>query len=137
MPIKKLSGRQEVIAATADFKFSDLVSGVYAPAVELPGGAIVVGGHLAITEVFNSATDDKFSIGDQEGSDAAVKTTYAVLSADIAAPGAVALVPTGKKYAKTSTVGAAWTGTGTAPTAGAGRLTVLYIVDGRSAFSQG
>ena len=137
MPIKKLSGRQEVIAATADFKFSDVVSGVYAPAVELPGDAIVVGGHLAITEVFNSATDDKFSIGDQEGSDAAVKTTYAALSADIAAPGAVALVPTGKKYAKTSTVGVAWTGTGAAPTAGAGRLTVLYIVDGRSAFSQG
>lgn len=45
MPIKKLSGRQEVIAATADFKFSDVVSGAYAPAVELPGGAIVVGGH--------------------------------------------------------------------------------------------
>lgn len=137
MPIKKISARQGVIAATADFKFSDLASGVYAPAVDVPGGAIVVGGHLAITEVFNSATDDKFSIGDQEGSDAAVKTTYAALSADIAAPGAVALVPTGKKYAKSGTVGVAWTGTGAAPTAGAGCLTVLYIVDGRAAFSQG
>ena len=137
MPIKKLSGRQQVIAATADFKFSDLASGVYAPAVDVPGGAIVVGGHLAITEVFNSATDDKFSIGDQEGSDAAVKTTYAALSADIATPGAIALVPTGKKYTKSGTVGVAWTGTGAAPTAGAGRLTVLYIVDGRAAFSQG
>lgn len=137
MPIKKISGRQGVIAATADFKFSDLASGVYAPAVDVPGGAIVVGGHLAITEVFNSATDDKFSIGDQEGSDAAVKTTYAALSADIATPGAIALVPTGKKYTKSGTVGVAWTGTGAAPTAGAGRLTVLYIVDGRAAFSQG
>lgn len=137
MPIKKLSGRQQVIAATADFKFSDLASGVYAPAVDVPGGAIVVGGHLAITEVFNSATDDKFSVGDQEGSDAAVKTTYAALSADIVTPGAIALVPTGKKYTKSGTVGVAWTGTGAAPTAGAGRLTVLYIVDGRAAFSQG
>lgn len=137
MSIKKISGRQGVIAATADFKFSDLASGVYAPAVDVPGGAIVVGGHLAITEVFNSATDDKFSIGDQEGSDAAAKTTYAALSANIAAPGAVALVPTGKKYAKPGTVGVAWTGTGAAPTAGTGRLTVLYIVDGRAAFSQG
>ena len=73
MPIKKISGRQGVIAATADFKFSELASGVYAPAVDVPGGAIVVGGHLAITEVFNSATDDKFSIGDQEGSDAAAE----------------------------------------------------------------
>lgn len=92
---------------------------------------------MAITDVFNSATDDKFSIGDQEGSDDAVKTTYAALSADIAAPGAVAIVPSGKKYAKTSTVGVAWTGTGAAPTAGAGRLTVLYIVDGSAEFSQG
>lgn len=135
MPIKKLSGRQEVIAATADFKFSDLVNGAYEPAVVVPGGAIVVGGHLAITEIFNSATDDKFSIGDQVGKDVAVKTTYAALSADIAAPGAVAIVPTGKKYTKPGTVGVAWTGTGANPTSGAGRLTVLYIVDGRAAFS--
>lgn len=137
MPITKKSGRQEVIAATADFTFADVTNGAYAAAVDLPGGAIVVGGHLAITTPFNSGTDDKFSIGDQEGSDAAAKTTYAALSADITAPGAVVIVPTGKKYAKPSTVGVAWTGTGAAPTAGAGRLTVLYIVDGRAAFTQG
>lgn len=137
MPIKKLSGRQGVIAATADFKFSDLTSGVYAPAVDLPGGAIVVGGHLAITDIFNSATDDKFSIGDKVGAASAGNTTYAAQSADITAPGAVPIVATGKKYAEPSTVGIVWTGTGAAPTAGAGRLTVLYIVDGRAAFSQG
>lgn len=137
MPITKKSGRQEVIAATADFTFADVVSGVYAPAVDLPGGAIVVGGHLAITTVFNSATDDKFSIGDQVGSAAATANTYAAQSADVTAPGAVAIVPTGKKYAEPSTVGVVWTGTGAAPSAGAGRLVVLYIVDGRAAFSHG
>lgn len=137
MTISKNSGRQEVIAATADFTFADLTSGAYADAVDVPPGAIVVGGHLAITTIFNSGTDDKFSIGDKVGSAAATAATYAAQSADITAPGAVAIVPTGKKYAEPSTVGVVWTGTGAAPTAGAGRLTVLYIVDGRAAFSHG
>lgn len=137
MPITKKPGRQEVIAATADFTFADVASGTYAAAVDLPGGAIVVGGHLAITTIFNSATDDKFSIGDKVGANAAAAATYAAQSADITAPGAVEIVPTGKKYTEPSTVGIVWTGTGAAPSAGAGRLTVLYIVDGRAAFSQG
>lgn len=137
MAINKISGRQEVIAATADFAFGDVIDDTYMPAVDVPAGAIVVGGHLAITTLFNSATDDKFSIGDKVGSAAATKDTYAALSADVTAVGAIAIVPTGKKYSAPSTVGLVWNGTGTAPTAGAGRLTVLYIVDGRSTFSQG
>lgn len=137
MPIKKLSGRQEVIAATADFTFADVASGVYAAAVDIPGGAIVVGGHLAITTIFNSATTDQFSIGDKVGAAAAAGTTYAAQSADITAPGAVAIVPTGKKYTEPSTIGVVWTGAGAAPTAGVARLTVQYIVDGRANFTQG
>lgn len=137
MPITKLSGRQEVIAATADFTYADVTDDTYMAAVDLPGGAIVVGGHLAITTLFNSATDDKFSIGDKVGSASATKDTYAALSADITAVGAVPIVATGKKYSEPSTVGVVWNGSGTAPTAGVGRLTVLYIVDGRAAFSQG
>lgn len=137
MPIKKNSGRQEVIAATADFTFADIVSGVYQDAIDVPAGAIVVGGHLAITTLFNSATTDQFSIGDKVGSAAAVNTTYAALSADVTAVGAVPLVPMGKKYAVPSTIGIVWTGTGAAPTAGVARLTVQYIVDGRAAFAQG
>lgn len=137
MTITKNSCRQEVIAATADFTYADVTSGTYAGAVDVPAGAIVVGGHLAITTIFNSATDDKFSIGDKVGANAAAAATYAAQSADITAPGAVEIVPTGKKYTEPSTVGIVWTGTGAAPSAGAGRLTVLYIVDGRAAFSQG
>lgn len=137
MTITKKSGRQEVIAATADFTFADVADDTYMPAVDLPSGAIVVGGHLAITTIFNSGTDDKFSIGDKVGSAAATKDTYAALSADITAAGAVPIVATGKKYGEPSTVGVVWNGTGAAPTAGVGRLTVLYIVDGRAAFSQG
>lgn len=137
MPIKKLSGRQEVIAATADFTFADVTDATYMAAVDLPGNAIVVGGGLAITTIFNSATTDTFSIGDKEGAAAAVNTTYSAVSADITVAGNIPVVPTGKKYTVPSTVGVVWDGTGAAPTAGAGRLTVLYVVDGRAAFSQG
>jgi hypothetical protein len=137
MPIKKLSGRQDVIVATADFAFSDVADGAYSAAVDLPGGAIVLGGGLFISTVFNSATTDQFSIGDKEGSAAAANATYAALSADVTAPTNIPLVPTGKKYTTPSTVGVFWDGVGAVPTAGAGRLTVMYAVDGRASFSQG
>ena len=136
MPIKKLSGRQEVIASTADFSFADLVSGVYQAAIDLPAGAIVTSGGLFISTAFNSGTSDTFAIGDKESAAAAVSNTYAV-AASRAAGGSNPLVVVGKKYLVPSTVGVLWTGVGAAPTTGVGRLTVHYIVDGRAAFSQG
>ena len=137
MPIKKLSGRREIIAATADFTFADVApSGVYQAAVDLPAGALVVGGGVSISTAFNSATSDTFSIGDKEGAAAAVGTTYAAAAAR-AAGGSNPIVVTGKRYTQPATVGVLWTGVGAAPTTGAGRLTVQYIVDGRAAFSQG
>ena len=133
MAITKLSARQCVEVATADFTYADVTDDTYMASVNLPVNAIVVGGHLAVTTLFNSATDDKFSIGDQVGSATATKTTYAALSADITAVGlAASITPTGTKYTEASTVGVVWNGTGTAPTAGAGRLTVMYIIDGRA-----
>ena len=136
MPIKKLSGRQEVIAATADFAFADIVSGVFQAAVDVPAGAMVVGGGLAISTAFNSATSDTFSIGDKEGAAVANGVTYAAAAAR-AAGGSNPIVPTGKKYLVPTVVGVLWTGVGAAPTTGVGRLTVQYVVDGRAAFSQG
>ena len=133
MAITKKSARQCVEVATADFTYADVTDDTYMAAVDLPLNAIVVGGHLAITTLFNSATDDKFSIGDQVGAAAATKTTYAALSADITAIGlGAAIVPTGTKYTEASTVGVVWNGSGTAPSAGAGRLTVMYIIDGKA-----
>lgn len=136
MPIKKLSGRQEVIASTADFSFADLVSGVYQAAIDIPAGAIVTSGGLAISTAFNSGTSDTFAIGDKEGTAAAVGTTYAAAAAR-AVGGSNPILVTGKKYLVPTTIGVLWTGVGAVPTAGVGRLIVHYIVDGRSAFAQG
>lgn len=133
MAITKLSARQSQLTATADFTYADLTSGAYAAAVDLPLNAIVTGGELVITTLFNSATTDQFSIGDQVGSASAGAATYAAQSADVTATGrAAVIVPIGKKYTEASTVGIVWTGAGAAPSAGVGRLVVHYIIDGRA-----
>jgi hypothetical protein len=138
MAITKKSGRQNDSVAHVTFDFSQVTDDTYMPAIDVPAGAIVTGGYLAITTLFNSATTDQFSIGDQEGSAASSKTTYAALSADVTAAGtSIAIVPNGHKYASPGTVGVVWNGTGAAPTAGNGILVVKYIVDNRAAFSQG
>lgn len=132
MPITKKSGRQPKFVAVADFIFSDVVSGVYAGAVDLPLNSIVTSGTLFVTTLFNSATTDVFSIGSQLGAAAAVATTYSATSADITAVGrAVTLVPTGIKTTEASTVGVVWTGAGAAPTTGVGKLVIDYIIDGQ------
>lgn len=138
MAITKDSARQEIISAHVPFAFGDVVQATYVPAVDLPVGAIVVSGYLAITTLFDSATTDKFSIGDKEGSAGAVATTYAAQSADVTVAGtSIPIVPTGHEYASPATVGVVWTGAGAVPANGAGILVVNYVVDGRAAFSQG
>lgn len=131
MAITKEPGFQCVKSKIVPFTYADVTDDTYMAAVDLPVNAIVVGGNLVVTTLFNSVTDDKFSIGDQIGSASATKTTYAALSADITATGVAATItPTGTKYTDAATVGVVWNGTGTAPTAGAGYLRVDYVVDG-------
>ena len=55
MPVKKNSGRQEVIRAYVDIAYSDLVSGAAAEAIDLPVGAQVVDGEIVRDTAFNSS----------------------------------------------------------------------------------
>jgi hypothetical protein len=138
MTLAKQSGRQDPIVGQAAGAFGDVVSGTYLASVDVPQGAIVTGGGLAITELFDSVTTDKFSIGDKEGAAAAAPATYAVQSADVTVLGTwIPIVPTGHKYASPGSVGIVWTGAGAAPANGKFRLIVQYIKDGRAAFAQG
>lgn len=133
MPVTKNPTRQCEEIATCDFSYADLTSGAYAACVDLPLGAIVTGGYLAITTLFNSATTDQFSIGDKIGSASATATTYAAQSSDVTTTGlAASIVPTGNQMTDVATVGVVWTGAGTAPTAGVGKLVVKYIINGRA-----
>jgi hypothetical protein len=132
MTIKKNSGRQELIVATVDIGFADLVSGVDLSALDLPRNAVVTGGDVVVTTAFNSGTSDVLDIGD-----ASNENRY-LNDANLAVAGRTVLIPTG--YVVTSSepaVTVRWVGVGAAPTAGAVRLSVHYYVKGRAAFSQG
>ncbi len=132
MTITKDSGRQEVVCADVGFSFDEFgASGVAEAALDLPQNAVVVGGFLVIDTAFDSLTSDTLTVGDGDSDDlyvAGIDGTAAALSA---------IVPTGKKYTVPDTIDIKWTGVGTAPTQGAGRLIVEYIVDARAMFSQG
>jgi len=134
MALTKNPNRQEVLVATCDFVFGDLVSGVFAPMIDLPLNAVVIDGALFVTTLFNSATTDQFSIGDKVGIAAASVSTYAALTADITAVGRAALaIATGVKVtAGDTTVGVVWTGVGGGITAGVGRLVIEYMIEGNS-----
>jgi hypothetical protein len=136
--ITKETGRQDTLVGKAEGTFADVTDDTYMAAVDVPGGAIITGGFLAITTLFNSATDDKFSIGTKVGSASANKTALAALSADITAAGtSVPIVPTGYQFTEPGSVGVVWNGSGAAPSAGAFMLVVEYIKDGRAHSSQG
>jgi hypothetical protein len=127
------NARQERISGHKSFTFSDLVSGTYAGLIKLPVNAILTDARLVITTIFNSATTDQFSIGDQPNGSAARATNYSTLSADVTAvPTQILGVMTGAVNTVAGTVGVVWTGAGAAPSTGAGTLYVEYIIDGRA-----
>jgi hypothetical protein len=131
MSITKQTGRQEVIAAKVDFTFGTGANvsavAVYG-AIDVPEGAIVVGGYINISDATTATVD--VNIGD-----GVLSTRYAT-AVDGAAVALTALVPTGYKYPTADTIDVAIT-TAAAEAAGTAELVVLYIVDGRTEFSQG
>jgi hypothetical protein len=129
--ITKDTNRQAPTVAIVEFGFADLATGVGQVAIDLPSGAIVIGGEIIIDEVYNSSVSDTLEVGDSEAA-----TRYKG-SVDGQALGRTALVPTGKEVkSATGSVMLEWTGSGDAPTTGAGRLIVEYILSGRGDFVQ-
>lgn len=130
MAITKKSGRQEVIAAKVDVTLGTgndvAATGTYG-AVDVPEGAIVVGGFIYISDATTASVD--FHVGD--GID---DNRYAD-NVDGAATGLTALTLTGYKYTAADTIDI-MVDTATPAAAGALTLVVLYIVEDRVAFSQ-
>ena len=119
--------RQYPLVANASFAFGDLTSGVGAAVFALPQNAVVTGGQVIIDTAFDSATSDNIEVGD-----AADNNRY-LTSTSIAAAGRTALVPSGYQVANANrNIEIEWTGVGAAPSAGAGRIQVEYIVEGRA-----
>lgn len=130
MSIKINPARQEVVAAISDFDHKDVESGVAQAALYVPSGAVVVGGFVAVTEAFNSATSDVLDFGTQG------KATLYGADIDLASKGVTAIKPSGVMHGADALL-AQWNGEGAAPTAGKVRIVLRYVVSGRAAFAHG
>ena len=131
MAITKKSGRQEVISARVVVTLgtgADASAVAVYPAIDVPKGAIVVGGYINVSDATTATVD--LNVGD-----GGVSTRYAS-AVDGAATGLTALVPTGYVYTEADTIDLAIT-VAAAEAAGQCEIVVNYVVDGRTAFSQG
>jgi len=134
MAIAKDSGRQEVIHADIPFTFATLgATAVAIEAIDLPVGAEIIGGDLIVDTAFDTGTTATFKFGDALDDD-----RYTASAIDLKTAARTALTVTGYRALATSNkLKILPTYVGTAATAGAGRVRIQYIVDGRAAFSQG
>lgn len=132
MALQRKSDRQPRLVAILDIGFADPAAyGTAENAVNLPGNAIVVGGALTVLTAWNSATTATLSLGD-----AGVATRYAN-AVDLKTAARTALTVTGYKHTVSEWLKALIAQTGAAATAGAARLEVEYVVQGRGLSNQG
>jgi hypothetical protein len=126
MSIKKKSGRQDILLARVEFGFADVASATFNGAIELPHGARVVGGALEVL-VATQATV-VIDVGDT-----LVANRYKD-NVDGTAVARTALIPTGYKTLLDADVGVTFSA---APSSGSFALEVQYVVEGRTAMTQG
>lgn len=138
MAITKKPGRQEKVVAIVPYVLANLTSGSAVAAVDLPANARVLEVINKIGTAFNSGTTDALVIQNNEATPKAFITVSAGLGALSAGlTSRAANTNLGYINPVASTIDVKWTGAGTAATTGDGTLIVEYVVDGRSAFSQG
>lgn len=127
MPIKKLSGRQEVISAEVPFTFADVTGTTFHGAIELPYGARLLNTG-SLTVVAASQASVTLDVGDTT-----VANRYGN-DLDMATTGRKALTATDFVTAVEGDIGLTFSAQ---PTQGSFVLSVQYVVAGRVAFSQG
>lgn len=133
MPIKKNVARQSPVVAHLTIGFADISTyGTAEAAIEVPAGAVLIGGDVTVTTAWNSATTATLKLGDAADDD-----RYTGTAIDLKTAGRTALTLTGHKYTVGDMLKALVAQTGAAATAGSMRITVQYLVEGRAAFSQG
>lgn len=133
MAIKKNSGRQELIVAHLTIGFADITTyGTAEAAFDLPGNAVLAGGDVTVLTPWNSATTATLKLGDAADDD-----RYTAAAIDLKTAGRTALTLTGHKHPAAEALKALVAQAGAAATAGKARITILYCVEGRAAFSQG
>lgn len=123
---------QYPVVASVSFTFADLLTTVVEDLCQIPAGATVVGGEIIVDTAWDSGTSDTFDIGDADDDDRYTSTIINLQSA-----GRTALTLTGYQYTETDTIIGTPTITGTAATAGAARINIMYVVEDRGHEVQG
>jgi hypothetical protein len=131
MPIVKSPDRQKILVLEKSYAYDDISSGVAAAFADLPVNAVVVGGGVAVTTAWDSATSASLDIGD--GVD---PNRYTGSVVNMKVVGYTALTLTGFKYAASDELELTHTDTG-APTVGEATIYVFYVVEGRGEEIQG
>lgn len=132
MALQRKSDRQPRLVAILDIGFADPTAyGTAENAINVPGNAIVVGGALTVLTAWNSATTATLSLGD-----AGSATRYAN-AVDLKTAARTALTVTGYKHTVSEWLKALIAQTGAAATAGAARIELEYVVQGRGLSNQG
>ena len=127
--LKLVSGRQCPMFAEIAFDhthFQD--SAVPVPVFNLPFGAQIIGGAVIVDTAFDSTTN-VLDVGDS-----VVGNRY-VNDVNLKATGRTALVPTGY-VSDGAAVWATPVATGSAPTVGAGRIQIQYVIKDRATENQ-
>jgi hypothetical protein len=125
MAVVTTSERQWPLTAEASFDFDDYTSGVAFAVVDVPAGAIVVGGYVMVTTAWDSATSSTLQVGD--GGSA---SRYDPSDVDMKAATGKQIVPSGYVYPTKDTIDIEITDVG-APSAGVAKVVIEYIIEGR------
>jgi hypothetical protein len=136
MAITPVTDRQRVLAAYVEFTYADFTSGTFTPVFELPADAIVVGGGIVIDTQWNSATSAVLDVGTDTPDDDDEFTATQINAKTQTVGTVVSLTLTGLQYTANANVGITVTVVG-ATTAGAGRMWMEYIREGRADENQG
>lgn len=133
MAITKNYNRQCLAVAHLTIALADIVDGgAVQPVIELPAGAVVTGGSVIVTEVFNAATTATLGLGDSVDPD-----RYTPTPLDVSTLGAKALLPTGFVMLNKGDILATYASTGIAATTGELLLVVEYLDVQKAEWTQG
>lgn len=130
MTLKIDDGRQPRLVAKLEIDFGDPVAGAQ-DAIQVPEGAIVVGGFVSVLTAFNSTTNT-LKLGDASDDDRLTATPI-----DLKTVATTQLTLTGYRYSVEQFLKATYASTGTAASAGKARIVLEYIRDKRSLSTQG
>lgn len=127
--------RQTVLVAEREFSYDDFTSATAKAMIYLKPGTRILRGYVDVTTAFNSSSADAITVGDTVADDVDRYATVSDAQATgITAFGARTTGTTGvpsQTITTSEAVTMTWTGTGTAPTAGAGLLYIEYVEDAR------